>query len=195
MVTVLVLYYSEGGATQALAQEVVLGIESVSGVEACLRTVPAIRTARQDDPDAVPETGALYVTPEDVMQCSGLALGSPIHFGQMASPLQHFFEENVGLWLSGALMNKPAAVFASGGSMHGGQESMLLGMMVPLLHHGALICGIPYSEGTLNTTDGGGTPYGASRVGMGNDVSQIERDLARAQGARVARWALQRPQS
>lgn len=195
MITVLVLYYSEGGATEALAQEVVLGVESVPGVEACLRTVPAIRSARQQNPDQVPESGALYVTPEDVQQCDGLALGSPIHFGQMASPLQHFFEENIGLWLSGALMNKPAAVFASGGSMHGGQESMLLGMMVPLLHHGALICGIPYSEAALNTTEGGGSPYGASRVGMGNDVRQVERDLARAQGARVARWALQRPKS
>lgn len=194
MINVLVLYYSDGGATEALAQEVVLGIESVSGVEAVLRTVPPIRGAQQGDATKVPDSGALFVTPEDVMQCSGLALGSPIHFGQMASPLQHFFEENIGLWLSGALMNKPAAVFASGGSMHGGQESMLLGMMVPLLHHGALICGIPYSEGALNTTDRGGTPYGATRVGMGNDVSQIERDLARAQGKRVAQWALQHPQ-
>lgn len=193
MVTVLVLYYSEGGATEALAQEVVHGIESVPEVEACLRTVPPIRVARQADPDAIPERGAQYVTPQDVQQCSAIALGSPIHFGQMASPLQHFFEENVGLWLSGALMNKPAAVFASGGSMHGGQESVLLGMMVPLLHHGALICGIPYSEGALNTTDGGGTPYGASRVGMGSGISQVERDLARAQGQRLARWALQRP--
>lgn len=193
MTTVLVLYYSEGGATAALADELVLGVESVTGVEARLRTVPPIRDAQCGDATAIPDSGALYVSPEDVQGCSALALGSPIHYGQMAAPLQHFFAQHVGLWLSGALIDKPAAVFASGSSMHGGQEAALLGMMVPLLHHGALICGIPYSEGALNTTEGGGTPYGATHVGMDAQISRTEAALARAQGRRLARWALQRP--
>ncbi|UJF24762.1 NAD(P)H:quinone oxidoreductase [Suttonella sp. R2A3] len=190
MSKVLILYYSDGGATMALADEILQGVEAVAGVEAVLRTVPTIVDGACVDSKSVPEQGALYVQPEDIRDCAALALGSPVHFGQLAAPLQHFFAKHIGLWLSGALIDKPATVFASGGSMHGGQEAILLNMMIPLLHHGAVLCGIPYSEGDLHATRSGGTPYGVTHVGDSATLSEEERRLARAQGKRLAQWAL-----
>jgi len=189
---VLVLYYSRGGATADMARQIARGVEQVGGIEARLRTVPPVsQTCEAKDPD-VPEDGPLYCEPGDLRHCAGLALGSPTRFGNMAAPLKYFVDQTSDLWLSGALVDKPAAVFTSTSSLHGGQESTLLSMMTPLLHHGMVLAGLPYSEPGLMTTTSGGTPYGASHW-AGDDNARVlderEASLCRALGARVGRLA------
>jgi NAD(P)H dehydrogenase (quinone) len=187
---ILVLYYSRQGSTAALARQVCRGVESVAGVQARLRTVAAIGATGVVS--SVPDEGPPYATHEDLIECSALILGSPTRFGNMAAPLKHFLDGTSGLWLSGALADKPAAVFTSTQTLHGGQEATLLSMMIPLLHHGMYLVGLPYTERALTSTQSGGTPYGASHVagvsGHGT-LSTPEADLARALGARVARLA------
>lgn len=184
---VLVLYYSRHGATEKLAQYIARGVEQ-AGLEARLRTVPAVSADCEATADDIPENGPLYASEDDLRHCAGLVMGSPTRFGNMAAPLKYFLDGTSGLWMSGALIGKPAAVFTSSASLHGGQESTLLTMMMPLLHHGMLITGIPYSEAALSTTQTGGTPYGASHVaGQSNRaVDETELDLAVALGKRVA---------
>ena len=190
---ILVLYYSRHGATAELARQIARGIESVQGIEARLRTVPAVSTVCEAVAPAVPPTGAPYVTHEDLRHCAGLALGSPTRFGNMAAALKYFLDGTSPLWLNGALAGKPAGVFTSSSSLHGGQETTLLTMMVPLLHHGMVVLGLPYSEGDLLHTRGGGTPYGPTHfAGPENNLSLTdeERRLCQALGRRLARTAL-----
>ncbi len=190
---ILILYYSRHGATFELARQIARGVESIAGIEARLRTVPAVSTVCEASADTVPATGAPYVTLDDLRDCAGLALGSPTRFGNMAAPMKYFLDGTSALWLAGALVGKPAAVFTSTSSPHGGQEATLLTMLVPLLHHGMLLMGIPYSEADLLHTRGGGTPYGASHLaGPDNKlpVSDEERRLAQAVGKRLAHTAL-----
>jgi NAD(P)H dehydrogenase (quinone) len=186
---ILVLYYSRQGSTEALARQICRGIETVAGMQARLRTVAPIATTVERADPAVPDEGPPYATHADLEACSGLILGSPTRFGNMAAPLKHFWDGTSALWLSGALADKPAAVFTSTQTMHGGQESTLLSMMLPLLHHGMFLVGVPYTQKALSETRAGGTPYGASHVaassGHGN-LADTERDLARSLGARVA---------
>jgi NAD(P)H dehydrogenase (quinone) len=185
---ILVLYYSVGGSVRELAELVVQGIERVPGAAARLRTVPRI-----DANDQVPKAGPPYAELSDLEACAGLALGSPTRFGNMAAPLKHFLDGTGELWRRGALAGKPACVFTSTASLHGGQETTLVSMMLPLLHHGMLVMGIPYTEPGLNATKTGGTPYGASHVsGLADDwpVSDTERALAIAQGKRLAEIAV-----
>jgi NAD(P)H dehydrogenase (quinone) len=191
---VLVLYYSRQGSTAALARQICRGVESIPGMQSRLRTVPpvAVTTQRIDPP--VPEAGAPYATQEDLVQCCALILGSPTRFGNMAAPVKFFLDGTSSLWLSGALAGKPAAVFTSTQTPHGGQESTLLSMMLPLLHHGMILVGLPFTESGLAETRGGGTPYGASHVAGNSDNGQLsehEGALARALGARVAALAAQ----
>jgi NAD(P)H dehydrogenase (quinone) len=189
---ILVLYYSRQGSTAALARQVCRGVESVEGMQARLRTVPPVASATERTLPPVPEDGAPYASHEDLLQCSGLILGSPTRFGNMAAPLKFFLDGTSALWVSGALVGKPAAVFTSTQTLHGGQESTLLSMMLPLLHHGMYLVGLPYTEQGLHDTRAGGTPYGASHavVASGSAVlSDAERDLARALGRRVAELA------
>ncbi len=186
MPDILVLYYSRHGATAELARQVARGIDGVSGCRARLRTVAPIGTAGMD---ATPADGAALATLEDLRECAGLVLGSPVRFGNMAAPLMAFFDGTSSLWLTGVLSGKPAGAFTSGSTMHGGQETTPLGMLLPLLHHGMLIVGIPFTESGLSDTTGGGTPYGASRVvreGERRALTDAERTLAQALGARVA---------
>lgn len=190
---VLVLYYSRTGSTAQLAQYLARGIESVEGMEAKIRTVPPVSTTCETVDKAIPDQGAPYVTLEELRECQGLALGSPTRFGNMASPLKYFIDSTSSLWLSGALVDKPACVFSSSSSMHGGQETTLTSMMLPLLHHGMVIMGIPYTEPQLNTTLSGGTPYGITHVaGVNNNniLSQDEIALAKKLGTRLAIAAL-----
>ena len=190
---VLVLYYSRHGATRTMAQQVALGIEQ-SGIEARLRTVPAISANCEATEDSIPSEGDLYCNEQDLANCVGLALGSPTRFGNMAAPLKYFIDSTSSLWLSGALIDKPAAVFSSSSSLHGGQETTLLSMMLPLMHHGMVICGLPYSETGLIKTASGGTPYGATHLaGQNSDqpLDPIESELCLAQGKRLGRLALQ----
>ncbi len=192
MADILVLYYSHRGAVKQLAQIVARGIEQVDGMRARVRTVPKVSAVCEATEPDLPDSGAPYVEPRDLDECAGLALGSPTRFGNMAAPLKYFLDSTVPQWLAGSLQGKPAVVFTSTGSQHGGQESTLLSMMLPLLHHGMLIVGLPYSEADLQTTRGGGTPYGASHVaGMGGDtpISDAERRLAIALGRRLAEIA------
>lgn len=185
---ILILYFSRHGATASMAQEVALGVES-GGMNARLRTVPAISSVCEATQESIPQQGPPYVSLQDLQQCAGLALGSPTRFGNMAAELKYFFDSSSPLWLSGALVNKPAAVFTSTSSLHGGQESTLLSMMLPLLHHGMQIIGIPYTETELLSTSSGGTPYGASHhAGINNDkpLSNDEITLCRALGKRLA---------
>ena len=189
MAEVLVLYYSRNGAVARLARQIARGIGEIPGMSARLRTVPPVTAVTQQVAPAVPEDGAPYVEPRDLEECSGLVIGSPTRFGNMAAPLKHWLDGLGGQWASGTLVGKPAAVFTSTTTMHGGQESTLLTMMVPLLHHGCLLVGIPFTEPLLSTTRTGGTPYGASHVsGTGDDrpISDEEAQLARALGKRVA---------
>jgi NAD(P)H dehydrogenase (quinone) len=189
---ILVLYYSRQGSTAALARQICRGVESVAGMEARLRTVPPVSAGTEPQIAAVPEDGPPYATHEDLSQCCGLLLGSPTRFGNMAAPLKFFLDGSSAEWLSGALVGKPAAVFTSTQTMHGGQESTLLSMMLPLLHHGMYLVGLPFTERGLHDSKGGGTPYGASHVvehGAHGELSAAERELARALGARVARLA------
>lgn len=190
MIEVLVLYYSRHGSTAALARQIARGIESVAGVQARLRTVPPVSTEIEATGPAVPESGAPYATSKDLRECAGLVLGSPTRFGNMAAPLKYFLDATSDLWLSGSLVGKPAAVFTSTGSLHGGNEATLLTMMLPLLHHGMVLLGLPYSEPALSSTETGGTPYGASHVagttGKPRPLSRDESALAQALGKRVA---------
>ncbi len=189
MPEILVLYYSRGGRTAALAAEIRQGITAEPGVGARMRTVPPLG-ARDDD---IPAEGPPYVDKDDLRECAGLALGSPTRFGNMAAPMKAFIDSTSDLWLSGSLIGKPAAVFTSTSSLHGGQETTLLSMMLPLLHHGMLVLGVPYSEAALLATTSGGTPYGASHLaGADNerDISEHERRIARTLGRRLAQTVL-----
>lgn len=191
---ILVLFYSRHGAVAEMARHVARGVEQVSGIEARLRTVPAVSSTIESIDEAIPEQGPLYCSEDDLKHCSGLVLGSPTRFGNMAAPMKYFIDGSSSLWLSGALIGKPAAVFSSSASLHGGQETTLLTMMLPLLHHGMMLIGLPYSEAGLMKTDSGGTPYGATHVaGQGNDrpVNEIETGLCQALGKRVAVTARQ----
>ena len=189
---ILVLYYSRHGSVHRMARQIAHGIESVDGCQACLRTVPPVSTVCEAVEAPVPDEGAPYAEHADLERCAGLALGSPTRFGNMAAPIKYFLDSTGDLWLNGALSGKPAAVFTSTASLHGGQESTLLSMMLPLLHHGMLILGLPYSEQALLTTRTGGTPYGPSHVTNGDDeapLSDEERQLCRAIGRRLAETA------
>ena len=190
---ILVLYYSRHGATRDLALLIAEGIESVPGANARLRTVPAISTVCEATESSVPNDGAPYVENTDLEECIGLALGSPTRFGNMAAPMKYFWDGSSAQWLSGALIGKPACVFTSTGSLHGGQESTLLTMMIPLLHHGMLLMGIPYSEPDLMSTTSGGSPYGLTHLAHADGrapISPEEQRLAKAQGKRLAETAL-----
>jgi NAD(P)H dehydrogenase (quinone) len=193
MAEILVLYYSRHGATAELARAVARGIDEVPGMAARVRTVPAVQAATEaGNAAAVPAEGPPYASRADLAECAGLVMGSPTRFGNMAAALKYFLDGTAGEWMSGALAGKPAGVFTSTASMHGGQESTLLSMMLPLLHHGMLLVGIPYSEPALTSTRGGGTPYGASHLAGARGelpVSDDERQLARALGRRVAEAA------
>ena len=190
---VLVLYYSRQGATEAMAQQIARGVELVEGVGARVRTVPAISANTAQSEDEIPASGPLYCENEELRDCIGLVLGSPTRFGNMAAPMKYFLDQTSSLWLSGDMIDKPAAVFTSTSSLHGGQESTLLSMMLPLLHHGMLIAGLPYSESGLMRTESGGTPYGASHW-AGNDnnrpLDDNEASLCRALGRRVAQLSV-----
>jgi NAD(P)H dehydrogenase (quinone) len=190
---ILVLYYSRHGATRKLAELIAQGVESVRGCEARLRTVPPVSTVAEATSPAIPSEGAPYVDLQDLEQCAGLALGSPTRFGNMAAPLKYFLDGTSAQWLSGTLTGKPACVFTSTGSIHGGQEATLLSMMLPLLHHGMLVLGIPYGHPELMTTASGGTPYGASHWAGINGTHAISEDtkvLTIALGKRLAESAL-----
>ncbi len=202
MTEILVLYYSRSGSTAELARHVCRGVETVRGAAAKLRTVPGV-TADSDGPGRaepasasappVPPSGAPYATLDDLRHAAGLVMGSPTRFGNMAAPLKHFLDGTSSLWVSGALAGKPAGVFTSTQTMHGGQEATLLSMMIPLLHHGMYLVGIPYTEGALSTTRGGGTPYGASHVAAPGDapvLSEDEKVLAHTLGQRIAHLAV-----
>lgn len=189
---ILVLYYSRHGATAAMAQQVARGVERVPGLAARLRTVPAVSADCEQSADEIPAEGPLYCELEDLRHCAGLVMGSPTRFGNMAAPLKYFLDQSSSLWLSGALIDKPAGVFTSTSSLHGGQESTLLSMLLPLLHHGMVVAGLPYSEAGLMNTASGGTPYGASHwAGADNSrpLDEAEASLCRALGARIARFA------
>jgi NAD(P)H dehydrogenase (quinone) len=195
---ILVLYYSKTGSVAQLAQYIARGIERVTGIEARLRTVPPVSTTCEAVDKAIPDSGAPYATLDDLRHCSGLALGSPTRFGNMAAPLKYFLDGTSSLWLAGDLINKPACVFSSSASMHGGQETTLLSMMLPLLHQGMLLLGIPYSEESLNNTLTGGTPYGVTHVsGVANTsaLSEDEITLAKSLGERLASAAIKLSQS
>jgi NAD(P)H dehydrogenase (quinone) len=192
MADVLVLYYSLHGSVARMARHVARGIEEVVGMQARIRTVPKVSTVCEATEDTIPSEGPPYVTHEDLVECLGLALGSPTRFGNMAAPLKYFIDGTGGQWLSGALVGKPAAVFTSTASLHGGQETTLLSMMLPLLHHGMILLGIPYSEPDLTRTRTGGTPYGASHLAGPDDdlpVSDEEHRLCMALGRRLAETA------
>ncbi len=189
MTEVLVLYYSRNGATEALAREVCQGIDAVDGMAARLRTVPAVSSVAAAAEDAVPESGPPYASNADLVECAGLVMGSPTRFGNMAAPLKHFLDGTGTEWLSGAAAGKPAGLFTSTSSLHGGQESTLLTMAVPLLHHGMLLVGLPYTEEAISTTTTGGSPYGATHVSWNRKADKLsdeEKQLARALGFRVA---------
>lgn len=193
MQDILVLYYSHHGAVRALAERIARGIESVPGIQARLRTVPRISTVCESSAPSVPDSGAPYVEAGDLNECIGLALGSPVRFGNMAAPMKYFWDGTIAEWQNGTLAGKPACVFTSSASQHGGNESNLLSMMLPLLHHGMLLTGLPYTEPELATTDKGGTPYGASHVAGSNGnplLSEAENRLAFTQGKRLANLAL-----
>ena len=190
--TILVLYYSRHGATRKLAELIAQGVESVPGAEARLRTVPAVSTVAEATAPGIPVEGAPYVELSDLAECAGLALGSPTRFGNMAAAVKYFLDGTAAEWLAGTLSGKPAVVFASTGSLHGGQEATLLSMMIPLLHHGMLVMGLPYTQPELMTTSSGGSPYGATHwAGIDGDkaVTEDEKRLAVALGRRLAEAA------
>ncbi|CAN4269187.1 WrbA Multimeric flavodoxin WrbA [Methylophilaceae bacterium] len=193
MAEVLVLYYSQGGAVREMAQLIARGIESQAGVKARIRSVPKVSSNCEATEPDIPASGDPYVELSDLQECIGLALGSPTRFGNMAAAMKYFLDSTVSTWLKGDLIGKPAAVFTSSGSMHGGNEATLLSMMLPLLHHGMVMVGIPYSEAELSATKTGGTPYGASHVAGANDdlaISPDERKLCLALGKRLGQIAL-----
>jgi len=189
MTRVLVLYYSRHGSTAALARQVARGVAAVAGAEAVLRTVPPVAPETRSTLPPVPQEGAPYATLDDLRECDALALGSPTRFGNMAAPLKHFLDGTSEIWLDGTLAGKPAGVFTSTSTQHGGQESTLLTMMVPLLHHGALLVGLPYTLQALTDTRDGGSPYGPTHVASvaaGTELAELEKVLARALGRRLA---------
>ena len=188
---ILVLYYSRYGATEKMAKLIARGIESIDGMAAKIRTVPSVSSNTEATEPAVPSDGAVYASLEDLQNCAGLILGSPTRFGNMAAPMKYFLDGTSGLWMSGSLINKPAGVFSSTSSLHGGQESTLLSMMLPLIHHGMVIAGSPYTEAALSNTTTGGTPYGPTHVaGDGNNpISKDEEVLCIAHGKRIASMA------
>ncbi len=189
MADILVLYYSRGGSVAQLAKHVARGVGEVTGMRARVRTVPPVAAVTQVAAPPVPDEGAPYVERNDLVECTGLVLGSPTRFGNMAAPLKHFIDGLGAEWASGTLVGKPAGVFTSTATMHGGQEATLLSMMIPLLHHGCVIAGIPYTEPLLSITTGGGTPYGASHVAGSRDETRPSDDeaaLARVLGGRIA---------
>lgn len=190
---VLVLYYSRYGATRTMAEQIAAGVESLRGIQARLRTVPAVSTTCEAVESEIPEQGAVYASLDDLRHCAGLVIGSPTRFGNMAAPLKYFLDGTIELWLGGTLIDKPASAFTSTASLHGGQETTLISMLFPLLHHGMVYAGVPYSETSLLETTGGGTPYGASHLaGKASDqpLDDHERRLCHAQGRRIARLAL-----
>lgn len=193
MKSILVLYYSRHGDTRQMARLIARGIEKIDGCEALLRTVPEVSANHEATASDIPVDGDPYISIEELQNCDGLALGSPTRFGNMAAPLKYFLDQTSAQWISGALIGKPASVFTSTSSLHGGQEATLLTMMVPLLHHGMVIAGIPYSETALISTSTGGTPYGASHF-AGKDgqnaISEEEKKLCIAQGQRLAELAV-----
>ncbi|MCG7978048.1 MAG: NAD(P)H:quinone oxidoreductase [Candidatus Thiodiazotropha endolucinida] len=189
MAEVLILFYSRHGATAEMARDIARGVEEIPGVTARLRTVPEVSALCEAIEDTIPESGPPYVSETDMRECDGLILGSPTRFGNMAAPMKYFLDTTSQLWMSGALIDKPASVFTSASSLHGGQESTLLSMMLPLLHHGMLIQGVPYSETALLHTQSGGTPYGASHLAGGDSklpVSDEEKRICKTQGRRMA---------
>lgn len=193
MTEILVLFYSRKGATAELARQACRGIESVSGARARLRTVPPVVTSIEQPQPSVPSDGPPYATHDDLRECDGLVMGSPTRFGNMAAPLKHFLDGTSSLWVAGTLANKPAGVFTSTQTMHGGQETTLLTMMLPLFHHGMVLVGLPYTEAALNHTTRGGSPYGASHVALGQAqprLSEEEKTLAQLLGRRVAELAV-----
>ena len=191
MAKILILYFSRNGATAEMANHIARGVDSVDGAEAVLRTVPDVSAVCEKTAESIPADGAIYATLEDLKTCDGLALGSPTHFGNMAAPLKYFIDSTTEIWFSGSLVGKPAAVFTSTGSMHGGQESTLLSMMLPLMHHGMLLLGLPYTEHALRETTSGGTPYGPSHLSSEHaGLSEYEKTLCRALGSRLAKTAL-----
>ncbi len=189
---ILVLYYSRHGSVANLAKTISHGIESIDGCSARVRTVPNVSANCEATEDSIPDTGPPYASLSDLEQCDGIIIGSPAYFGNMAAPLKYFLDQTTPQWLSGALVNKPAAAFTSSSSFHGGQEAALFSMLVPLMHHGAIVLGIPYTEESLNTTQTGGTPYGATHI-SGQDsklpFSDDEKNLCHALGKRVAEVA------
>lgn len=190
---ILVLYYSKTGSVAQLAQYIARGVAFVPGIEARVRTVPPVSPICEAVAPIVPDSGAVYASLDDLRQCAGLALGSPTRFGAMAAPMKYFLDGTSGLWLSGDLVHKPACVFSSSTSMHGGQETTLISMMMPLFHHGMLLMGLPYTEAELNQTISGGTPYGPTHVAANHpagELSQEEIILAKKMGERVAKAAL-----
>ena len=192
MAEILVLYYSRHGHVAQLANLVARGVEEVSGMAARIRTVPRVVSAIQSAEDAIPSSGPPYATLEDLRQCAGVAVGSPTHFGNMAASMKYFWDSTSTIWLGGALAGKPASVFTASSSMHGGQETTLVSMMLPLLHHGMVIVGLPYTDEDLMTTTGGGTPYGVSHVSGADSrspVTEVEQRLSRALGRRLAQIA------
>ena len=193
MIEILVLYYSQGGAVKEMAQLIARGVESVSGIKARIRTAPKVSANCEATEPEIPTSGDPYCELSDLEECTGIALGSPTRFGNMAAPMKYFLDGTTALWLKGTLIGKPAAVFTSTGSMHGGNESTLLTMMLPLMHHGMIMVGLPYSEPALASTQSGGTPYGASHVaGSLNDkkITEDEKKLCIALGKRLAETAL-----
>ena len=191
MTEILIVYYSRHGSIARMAEQVGLGVETQSGCEAVVRCLPPVSTTTEQTDAALPEAGAPYARTADLESCDGLIVGSPGYFGNMAAPVKYFFDQTSALWLAGGLIGKPAGVFTATASQHGGQETVLASMMLPLLHHGMLVCGIPYSEAALNRTQTGGTPYGASHVAGadGRDLSEDEIAACRALGKRVAEIA------
>jgi NAD(P)H dehydrogenase (quinone) len=192
MKEILILYYSRHGNTTAMANKIARGVEEITDVSACLRTVPPVSTTCEASDDDIPTSGPPYAELDDLARCDGLILGSPTHFGNMAAALKYFLDQTSTLWLSGALNGKPASVFTSTSSLHGGQETTLLSMMLPLLHHGMLISGLPYSEPELLKTSTGGTPYGASHLAGADSSLELSKDevqLCKALGRRIANLA------
>lgn len=188
MADILILYYSRTGGTAALARQIARGVEEVAGMSARLRTVPPVSAVCEAVAAEIPATGPPYANLDDLRQCAGLALGSPVRFGNMAAPLKYFLDSTSSLWLEGALVGKPAAAFTSAATPHGGQEATLLTMMLPLLHHGMVLVGVPFTESALRETSGGGTPYGPSHQAASgqNAPNDWERRIARSLGRRLA---------
>ncbi|KAF3978273.1 MAG: NAD(P)H:quinone oxidoreductase [Methylococcales symbiont of Iophon sp. n. MRB-2018] len=190
MTKILILYYSRNGTTKKMAYQIALGVESLEGVDAVIRTVPEISSVCEQTENVMPEKGAPFATLDDLKSCHGLALGSPTHFGNMAGALKHFIDQTTELWFAATLSGKPAAVFTSSSAMHSGHESTLLSMMLPLIHHGMLIVSVPCNEIALKETNTGGTPYGPSHLSTAHDLSSDEKSICWALGHRLAQTSV-----